>query len=482
VIPYGATMDTSSPATDLARAIRQREISPVELLDSCLAQIDRLNPSLNAVIWRNDDEARQEAARLADVIAAGRDDLAPFAGVPIPIKDLTPVAGWPVTYGSFAAPGGASAEDELVVAALRRAGFTLTGRTNTPELGPIPATENLRYGITRNPWDLERTPGGSSGGAASAVAAGMFPLAHGNDGGGSIRIPASCSGLVGLKPSRGRVPAVVPGWMGASVEGVLTRNVGDAAAVLDQISGPDRLCWYNAPAPDRPFADEVGADPGRLRVALLPRAPLDLPVAGPAADAVKRAGSILEGLGHEVFEADFELFPIEVLASFLPVMHSSFGSYPDLDITRLEPHNRASYEAGKSVDSISLVRALEELESISRQIVVRWGRDYDLLVTPTMAILPPRAGSILEQVHAEPDGMPADVLSMGIFTAPFNVSGQPAISLPLHQSEPDESAPSLPVGVQVVAGPWQEALLLRVAAQLEEADPWSARRPPEPRG
>jgi amidase len=241
-------MDTFSAATELAAAIARREVSPVELLEQCLDQVDKLNPALNAVIWRNDEEARATAQAVADAVTRG-EELAPFAGVPLPIKDLTPVARWPVTYGSWGASGDLKAEDELVVAALRRAGFTLTARTNTPELGPIPVTENLRYGITRNPWNPEHTPGGSSGGAGAAVASGMFPLAHANDGGGSIRIPASCTGLVGLKASRARVPAFVPGWLGASVEGVVTRTVGDSAAVLDQICGPDPLSWYNARSP-----------------------------------------------------------------------------------------------------------------------------------------------------------------------------------------------------------------------------------------
>lgn len=471
-------MDAFASATEMAAAVRRRAVSPVELLDACLERVDRLNPQLNAVIWRNDDEARKEAARLADAIAGGSDDLPAFAGVPVPIKDLTKVAGWPVTYGSSAVPDRTSEEDELVVAALRRAGFVLCGRTNTPEFGPIPATENLRYGVTRNPWDPSKTPGGSSGGAAASVAAGMFPLAHANDGGGSIRIPASCTGLVGLKPSRGRVPAVVPGWMGASVEGVVTHTVADAAAVLDEVSGPDRLAWFNAPAPDRPFADEVGADPGPLRVALLERAPLDVPVAPAAVDAVRRAGTVLEALGHKVSVGRFELFPAEALGAFLAVMNAGFGDYQEIDVTRLEPHNRAAVETGRSVNSIEFVAALGELQRASRRVVARWGEEFDLLVTPTMAILPPPAGSILERSHAKPGSMPPDVLSMGVFTAPLNVSGQPAVSLPLHEAVPEGGDLPLPVGVQVVAGPWQEALLLRVAAQVEDADPWRDRRPP----
>jgi amidase len=278
---------------------------------------------------------------------------------------------------------------------------------------------------------------------------------------------------VGLKVSRARVPAVVPGWLGAAVEGALTRTVADTAGVLDEISGPDRLSWYNAPVPDRPFADEVGADPGRLRIGLLTRAPLDLPVAEAPRRAVTRIGSVLEQLGHHVEALDFELFSAGALAAFLPIINSGFGDYVDVDFTKVEPHNLAGVAAGQAVDSLSLVRAVGELQRISRRLVARWGDEFDVLVTPTMAIEPPRAGSILDQIHAEPEGTPAEVLSMAAFTAPFNISGQPAISLPTHQSDA-----GLPVGVQLVGGPWQEALLLRLSAQLEQAEPWAGRRPP----
>ena len=205
-------------------------------------------------------------------MAAG--DEVPFLGVPLPIKDLTPVAGWPVTYGSRGAPAGMSEESELVLGALVQAGFVLCGRTNTPEFGVITVAENSRYGLSRNPWDLTRSPGGSSGGAAAAVAGGMFPIAHANDGGGSIRIPSSYCGLVGLKTSRRRGPRLAESWLGAVVEGVVARTVADSAAVLDAISGPDPLAWYNAPAPARPFAEEVRAEPGRLRIGLMAKAPL----------------------------------------------------------------------------------------------------------------------------------------------------------------------------------------------------------------
>ncbi|HMD45656.1 MAG TPA: amidase [Acidimicrobiales bacterium] len=465
-------MDLLDSATGLAEAIARREISPLEALDACLEQIDRANPALNAVIWRDDDQARADARHLGDLMARGSEELGPFAGVPLPIKDLTHVAGQPATYGSRGASDEPRAEDDLVVAALRRAGFVLCGRTNTPELGPIPVAENLRYGITRNPWDLDRTPGGSSGGAAAAVAAGMFPVAHANDGGGSIRIPASCCGLVGLKPSRGRVRRTVAGWFGAVVEGVVSHSVLDTAAVLDTIAEPDPLAWVTAPAADRPFAQEVGADTGRLRIALMTDAPLGLATAEAPRRAVAAAGQLLTDLGHQVEPATFDLFPPETLVPFLSIVNAGLAEY-DIDFAKAEPHIAADHRAAQAVDSLEVVRAFGVLQQMARRLGGRWGRDFDVLVTPTMSIEPPPAGTVLEAAHANPDGPAPDVVAMTIFTAPFNVSGQPAISLPLHWSDA-----GLPVGVQLVAGPWQDGLLVRLAAQLETAAPWSSRRPP----
>jgi amidase len=466
-------MDCFTSAIDVAAAIRSRVISPVEVLDACLDQIDKLNPALNAVIWRNDDEARAEAQALADAIASGVVEPGPFAGVPIPIKDLTPVESWPVTYGSNGAPAGPSAEGELVTELLRAAGFLLCGRTNTPEFGPLTVAENTRYGITRNPWDTDRSPGGSSGGASSAVASGMFPVAHANDGGGSIRIPASCCGLVGLKPSRGRVPARAPGWFGLATEGAVCRTVADAAAVLDCISGPDLLSWDNAPAPERPFAAEVGASPGPLRFALCVTSALGITVDAAPRAAVEAAGRLLESLGHFVEIRDEDVFDPEALGPFLNVVNTGFGDYEGIDWTKVEPHNAVGHAAGRAVDGLTVVQSLHDLQRTSRAVVAHWGRDFDVLVTPTMAIEPPVAGSVLADAHAHPDGPPATVLSMAAFTAAYNITGQPAVSLPLHWS-----AAGLPVGVQLVGGPWQEALLVRVAAQLEEAAPWADRRPP----
>jgi amidase len=461
-------------ARALAAAIRIKEISPLEVLEVSLARVDEVNDRVNAVIWRNDDEARAQAREATAALARlGDAELPPFYGVPIPIKDLTPVAGWPVTYGSAAAPEGVSDESELIVDAFKRAGFVLTGRTNTPEFGPITVAENDRYGITRNPWNLDRTPGGSSGGAGAATAAGMFSVAHANDGGGSIRIPASCCGLVGLKVSRGRVPALVTAWEGGAVEGVVTRDVADTAAILDVISGPDRGQWYNAPAPARPFLDEVGADPGQLRIGLAVEAPFGLPVDPECAAAARRAAAALEELGHHVEPVGLDV-PDEFLPAFLNVVNSGLADYENIDWDRVEPHIRANRQAALAIDSLTYVRSVHQLQRATRQMSGRWGRDFDLLVTPAMAIEPPRAGEVLVAAHEEAGSgaPPLQVFQMAVFTSGFNMSGQPAISLPTHTT-PD----GIPIGVQLVAGPWDEATLLRVAAQLEGALPWAERRP-----
>lgn len=460
-------------ARSLAAAIRAREVSPVEVVEASLARIDEVDGRVNAVIWRNDDQARAAARAAADQVVKGRPgELPPFLGVPLPIKDLTPVAGWPVTYGSAAGPETPSEASELIVEAFSRAGFVLTGRTNTPEFGPITVAENVRYGHTRNPWNLDLSPGGSSGGAGAATAAGMFPAAHGNDGGGSIRIPASCCGLVGLKVSRGRVPSLVNSWEGGAVEGVLTRDVADTAAILDATCGPDRAAWYNAPAPERPFLAEMGADPGRLRVGLVETPPFGLPIDDACVEAARAAGRSLESLGHHVFPVSFTV-PDEFLPAFLKVVNTGLAEYEDIDWDRTEPHIRANRARALAIDSLAYVRAVHQLQRITRQLVALWGSEFDVLLTPTMSILPPPVGEVLGAVHASADGDPAlQVFQMAVFTSGFNMTGQPAISLPLHHT-----GDGVPVGVQLVAGPWEEARLLRVAAQLEQAHPWSDRHP-----
>ncbi len=465
-----APLGPSSPALELAEGLRRRELSAVELLDACLAAVDARNPRLNAVTWRNDDDARAAAAEADRRLAAG--ESAPFLGVPLPIKDLTPVAGWPVTYGSHGAPAGPSEESELVVDALVRAGFVLCGRTNTPAFGVITAAENIRHGVSRNPWDTDRSPGGSSGGAAAAVAAGMFPIAHANDGGGSIRIPASYCGLVGLKPSRGRVPRLAQGWLGGIVEGVVAHTVADSAVVLDAIAGPDPLAWYNAPVPSRPFAAETAAAPGRLRIGLMAEAPLGIPT-DPACTAAARAtAAVLEELGHGVEEVEVPTISEEMVPPFIALTQAGLADYEGVDWSVVEPHIAHQRKAAGELGSYDYVLAARTLELLSRREVARWGRDFDMLVTPTSAILPPVAGATLEAQHAAPDQPVLDVVASVSFTAFGNVTGLPAVSLPLHWTDD-----GLPVGVQIVAGPWQEAQLIALAAPLEQARPWAERRP-----
>jgi amidase len=465
------SLDPTSPALELAAVLRRRELSAVELLDACLAATDEHNPQLNAVIWRNDEAARAAAEEADRRLAAG--EQAPFLGVPIPIKDLTPVAGWPVTYGSHGAPGGVSEESELVVDALVRAGFVLCGRTNTPAFGVITAAENSRYGISRNPWDTNRSPGGSSGGAAAAVAAGMFPIAHANDGGGSIRIPASYCGLVGFKPSRGRVPRLAQSWLGAVVEGVVAGTVADSAAVLDAIAGPDPLAWYNAPAPARPFAEEVGSSPGALRVGLMAQAPLGIPTDEGCTAAARATAAALEELGHAVEEVEVPTISEEMVPPFIALTQGGLADYEGVDWSAVEPHIAHQRAASSELGAYDYVRAARTLELLSRREVARWGRDFDVLLTPTSAILPPVAGSILEAQHAAPDQPVLAVVASVSFTAFGNVTGLPAVSLPMHWTDD-----GVPVGAQLTAGPWQDGLLTALAAQLEQARPWAARRAP----
>ena len=462
----------TTEAVELATALRARELSAVELLEDCLAAVDARNPELNAVVWR-DDEAARAAARDADArIEAGQE--APFLGVPIPIKDLTAVAGWPLTYGSHGAGEELSEESELVVEALQRAGFVLCGRTNTPEFGPLTVAENSRYGNTVNPWDTGRASGGSSGGASAAVASGMFPIAHANDGGGSIRIPAAYTGLVGLKSSRGRIPRRAQTWMGAVVEGAITRTMADAAASLDAMAGPDTLAWFNAPAPERPFAEEVGAPVEKLRIGLMAQAPLGLPTDPDCVEAARQAAALLEELGHEVVEVEVGTISEELTPDFVTMTIGGIADYDGVDWSKVEPHNRHAYEAATDrVSAYEYVVAAQRLERLSRREVARWGRDFDLLLTPTSGILPPPTGQILTAQHAAPDQPVFETIASVCFTAFGNITGLPAISLPLHWNDD-----GIPVGTMLTGGPFEEARLIRLGAQFEAARPWAERLAP----
>ncbi len=461
----------TSSALELAGALRARELSAVELLDACLAAVDAHNPKLNAITWRNDDAARAAAVAADDRIAAG--DAAPFLGVPIPIKDLTAVEGWPVTYGSNGGPEGVGTESELIVEAFVGAGFVLCGRTNTPEFGLITVTENSRFGITRNPWDLDRSPGGSSGGAASAVAGAMFPIAHASDGGGSIRIPASYCGLVGLKTSRGRVPGLAQSWLGAAVNGVVSRTVAESAAVLDVTRGPDPLSWYSAPAPLRPFADEVGVEPGSLRIGLMAHAPMGIPTDPQCSEAARSTAALLAELGHEIIEVEVPTVSEEMLEPFIVLSAAGLGEYEGVDWSKTDAHIQYQHEAAtQHIGAFSYAAAAQTLERFSRRAVASWSRDFDVLLTPTSGIQPPVAGTILAAQLAAPDAPTSEVVASVSFTAFGNITGLPSLSLPLHWT-PE----GLPIGVMLTGAPFDEVTLLRLGAQLETARPWAGRTP-----
>ena len=465
-------LDTTS-ALQLAAAIRSGEVSPTEALEDTLAAIEARNPALNAIVWLDEDDARRRAVAATERIAReGTDQLPPFFGVPLPIKDLYHVAGWPSTYGSPGASDAPVSDTSPVIERLIEAGFVLCGRSNSPEFGTITATENDRYGITRNPWDTERTPGGSSGGASAAVAGGMFAIAHASDGGGSIRIPASCTGLVGLKPARGRVVDATVSWEGAATQGVVSRTVADTAAALDVLAAPDPLAWWNAPAPERPFAAEVGADPGRLRVASSTDAPMGMAVDHECARAVERTLAALAEAGHEIVDARFEPHADEFVAHFAGVVNAGMSEY-DLDWDEVQPYNQAARRVAAGVDSLTYTSSIAALQRWTRLVNAQWGRDFDLLVTPTMAVQPPHAGQMLREITADPETTPLTVIQTVLFTSMFNMNGLPAISLPVHQA----ADTGLPIGAQLVAGPWQESRLLRVAAQVEQRLPWADRHP-----
>lgn len=468
-------MDPFLSALEVAAAIRRGELDPVDVLDSYLARVDELNPKLNAVIWRDDDAAMADAKRARDAVRSGA-ALGPLHGVPIPIKDLTDVQGWPTTFGSCGGLGRISSHTQHIAQSFRNAGAVLAYRTNTPEFGTVCVTENQAYGSTRNPWSLEHSPGGSSGGAAAAVASGMAPIAHANDGGGSIRIPASCCGLVGLKPSRGRIPngPLISDIMhGGAVEGAVTRTVADSALILDVAATFDAGAWYNAPAPQRPFLDEVGADPGRLRIAYTTVAPTGVPVSPECVAAVEKTARLLEAAGHDVFEGA-PAWPelSEIMPSFLVVWNTSSVYFEVDDWSKIEPLNAALRSQASQMDSLAYVRGLLHLQILSRRLVASWGREFDMLLTPTIATEPPLVGSLWEGSELDASMPLMNAGAICPFTPLFNVSGQPAISLPMHWS-----ASGLPVGIQLVGKPWGEAELLRVASQLEQAAPWRDRRP-----
>jgi amidase len=469
-------------ATAQAELVRDGEVTPSELTEAAITRIEKLNPEINAVIHPLFDKARAQAANPA--LPDG-----PFRGVPLLLKDLAcHSAGDPMYEGMrfLRDVGWVEREDTYLAAKFRAAGFVFVGKTNTPELGILPTTEPQAYGPTRNPWDTGRSTGGSSGGSAAAVASGMVAAAHANDGGGSIRIPASECGLVGLKPSRGRVslgPEFGDVMAGLVAELVVTRSVRDTAAILEAVAGPMPGDPYAAPTRERAFTDEPGADPGRLRIGVLTAAPGAMVETHPdCVAAAWGAGHLLDSLGHLVEHSDFKaLDSPEYTTHFLTNWASGMAWNLDYWARRtgrpigpddVEPLTWALAEMGRSYSAADYLSSREWLQANGREVAAWWEQGFDILLTPTIAEPPPPLGSF----DSPPDNPLHGIFraaSLVPFTPPFNVTGQPAISLPLHWNDA-----GLPIGVQLVAAYGREDVLIRVAAQLEAAQPWGDRRPP----
>jgi amidase/6-aminohexanoate-cyclic-dimer hydrolase len=459
----------------LAELVAKGDVTPEELLDAAIARVEQHNPRLNAVVLPCYERARA-------AIRAGLPE-GPFRGVPFLLKDLHAfLEGEPITNGSRLFEAFVPDHDTELVDRYRRAGLVIFGRTTSPELGLTATTESRLYGPTRNPWSLEHTSGGSSGGAAAAVASGILPVANASDGGGSIRIPASCCGLFGLKPTRGRNPMgpdVGEGWGGMSTAHVVSRSVRDSAAMLDATSGPDLGAPYWAPPPSRPFLQEVGADPGRLRIAVQTRGFNSAETDPDCLAALDSAARLCAELGHQVEPAELsvdaealgEATRTVIGANVRAVLEdraAALGRAPCED--DVEPVTWGMARNAAETSSAAYARAVRIIHAAGRS-VARFLTEWDLLLTPTMASPPLELGR-LSLSPADVDAFVSDIQKAVAFTSLFNASGNPAVSVPLFWSEA-----GLPIGTQFVARYGDEATLFRLAAQLEEARPWRDRRP-----
>jgi amidase len=464
------------PAIELASMVRSGEISSRELVETSLGRIEQLNPQLNAFV----EIDGERALAAAEEIKAG--DPRPFAGVPIAIKNNRPVSGLKITIGCSLMAEHVADYDHNVTRRFKEAGFVIVGSTTLPEYGILPTSEARLFGPTRNPWDLDRTPGGSSGGSSAAVASGMVPVAHGNDGGGSIRIPAACCGLVGLKPARGRISAAPErGEAPLDVDGVLTRTVADTAAILDVLAGYELGDATWAPPPSESFAQSAGRAPGKLRIVATTLPPVADAVVDPiCAQAVTDAAELLRSLGHEVEQVDppwqieglSELFgAVFSIHIALQIVYSGMVAGREPTADDMEPMSWAIHQMTQGFNSVQGFALEIQLQSLTRQLV-EFLDPYDALLTPALAERPLPIGTL---DTAAPDPMSTFTRS-GLFTPftpVFNASGQPGISLPLYQGED-----GLPLGVQLVGRPAGESALLALASQVEAAAPWSGRRAP----
>jgi amidase len=462
-------------ATAQADLVRRGEASAADLVEAAIARIEAVNPKLDAVVRTRFDQARAQAAGdLPD---------GPFRGVPILFKDLgCTVEGEPTAFGLGPMLKLAWPVTSYLAESFLAAGFVPLGRTNVPEMGTTVTTEARSFPPARNPWDPARSAGGSSGGSAAAVASGMVPAAHANDGGGSIRIPASECGLVGLKPNRGRVsqgPMVGEGWAGGAIDGVVTRTVRDAAGMLDAISTRRAGEPYYPPPLPGPLSAEVGADPGRLRIGLLDRPPGDEYLDDPECRAaVAGAARLLESLGHEVtgsapaamFDEAFVRHFVVIIAADTEATFKAFEMLLGRAIgeDEIEPRNAFYRKTGAALDAVTYLQSRAWIGMWTRRMA-SWWSGHDLLLTPTLGAPPPELGWF---TAGGPEDEGRRVASFIPYTAQFNMTGQPAVSLPLHWTPG-----GLPVGVQLVAGYGREDLLVRVASQLEQAAPWAQRYP-----
>ncbi|HEY65270.1 MAG TPA: amidase [Caldilineae bacterium] len=481
----------------LAELVHKKEVKPIELVEEAIQRIERLNPQINAVIYKMYDQARE--------IAEGELPDGPFPGVPFLLKDILALhAGVPTSAGSRFFKDFVPDHDSELVRRFKAAGLVILGKTNVPEMGLLPVTEPELFGPTRNPWDLQRTPGGSSGGAAAAVAARMVPIAHGNDGGGSIRIPASCCGLFGLKPTRGRNPLgpdIGEAWYGLTCEHVLTLSVRDSAAMLDATAGPDVGAPYYAPPPSRPFLEEVETDPGKLRIAFTAKPFLGDTVHEDCIRGLEATVLLCKDLGHELIEAAPEVDRKAFSEAFLTLVAVDLRATIEAAEAVLgrkatakdfEPGTWALALLGGHIPAPKFSAALRVLQWAARQIS-RFFEEYDVLLTPTLAAPPLPIGALqpdpvealaikaLGKLYAgrllDLAGGIASAAERAFTFVPYtplaNVTGQPAMSVPLYWN--DEG---LPIGMHFMGRFGDEATLFRLAGQLERARPWFDRRPP----
>jgi amidase len=462
-------------ARELAALVRSGDVSARELAAASLERIDESQARVNAFTH----VAHESALAAAKAIRPG--DPRPFAGVPIAIKDNRPVAGMPLTMCSELFGDFVPRHDAFCVRRLREAGFVVVGKTALPEMGILPTTESRRFGPTRNPWNTDRTPGGSSGGSAAAVAAGLVPIAHGNDGGGSTRIPAACCGLVGLKTARGRVSVGPDSGQSFLVgDGVLTHTVADTAAVLDVLAGYELGDANWAPPPPAPFAELAAQPPKRMRIGFALNTPLEGATLDPVCEAGARdAAALLESLGHAVEEIVPPWSGLDLLSDFTRAFGPSvsMSTLAGSRIARrepteddLEPLTWALWERARSQDTLSYLASQSRLESVARSLIVFFA-PYDAVLTPALAQRPLAIGELNGLGH-DPWGNYRRSGAFTPYTAIVNVTGQPAISLPLFHGDD-----GLPTGVQLIGPPAREDVLLQLAGELEEAAPWAQRRP-----